>query len=179
MSRKSAMRRIWPGMSRLRLAKCTNSTLGSSRISHQLRTFSQNGQNGWPSRSIQSRQYWRTSAGGGSIGGPTRPGRVVQRLVPRGVGVGVVVVHAPHHVAAVAADVEVLGLRREAQRIDRQVGLQEAAVGLRLDQRQLHRLRAARAGRATATSRPPRGRGSPSNSSWPTICCIQVVPDLA
>ena len=36
--------------------------------------FSQNGQNGWPSRSSQSWKYWRIEAGGGSIGGPTRPG---------------------------------------------------------------------------------------------------------
>ena len=74
MPRKSAIPRIWPSMSRLRFVKCTNFTLGSSRICHQLRTFSQNGQNGWPSRSIQSRQYRRMSFGGGSIGGPTRPG---------------------------------------------------------------------------------------------------------
>ena len=65
-------------------------------------------------------------------------GRVVQRAVPRRVGVGVVVPHAPQHVAAVAGDVDVLGLRREHERVDRQVGLQEAPVGLRRDRRQLH-----------------------------------------
>ena len=68
------MRRIWPGMSAFSSAKCSSSTFGRWRIAHQLRMFSQNGQNGWPSRSSQSRKYCRMSAGGGSIGGPTRPG---------------------------------------------------------------------------------------------------------
>jgi hypothetical protein len=35
--------------------------------------LSQNAHHGKPSRSSQSRQY-RMSSGGGSIGGPTRPG---------------------------------------------------------------------------------------------------------
>jgi hypothetical protein len=56
-SRNSAMRRISRGMSRFRLAKCTNRTFGRWRNSHQVRTFSQNGQKGWPSRSIQARKY--------------------------------------------------------------------------------------------------------------------------
>ena len=68
------MRCICPGMSRLRFAKWTNRTLGRWRKAHQVRTFSQKGQNGCPSRSIQSRKYCRMSAGGGSMGGPTRPG---------------------------------------------------------------------------------------------------------
>ena len=46
MSRKAAMRRICPGMSRFRFAKCTNMTFGKVRIAHQVRTFSQNDQNG-------------------------------------------------------------------------------------------------------------------------------------
>ena len=133
MSRKAAMRRICPGMSRFRFVKCTSSTLGRSRIAHQLRTFSQNGQNGWPSRSIQSRQYWRTSAGGRLDRRPDAPGRVVERVVPHLVRVDVVVVHAPHDVAAVAPDVDVLRLRREDEGIDREVRLQESPVRLRLD----------------------------------------------
>src|SRR3546814_4462182 len=45
--------------------------------------------------------------------------RVVQRLVPEVIGIGMVVVHAPGDVAPVPADVDVLGLRREHERIDR------------------------------------------------------------
>ncbi len=68
-------------------------------------------------------------------------GRLVQRLVPFGVRVDVVVVHAPHHVAAVAPDVEVFRLRREHERVHREMRLQEAAMRLRLDGGQLLRLR--------------------------------------
>src|SRR3546814_20780715 len=60
--------------------------------------------------------------------------RVVQRLVPEVIGIGMVVVHAPGDVAPVPADVDVLGLRREHERIDRQVRLQEAPVRLLLAQ---------------------------------------------
>ena len=74
ISRKAAIRRICPGISRLRFAKCTNRIFGSARRAHQDRTFSQKGQKGWPSRSSQSCQYCRMSSGGGSIGGPMRPG---------------------------------------------------------------------------------------------------------
>ena len=116
---------------------------------HQLRMFSQNGQKGWPSRSSQSRQYWRTSSGGRSIGGPTRPGVSFSACVPGLVGVDVVVVHAPHHVASVATDVDVFRLRREAERVDREVGLEEAPVGLRLDDAAASPPWAAPAGRAT------------------------------
>ena len=80
-------------------------------------------------------------AGGGSIGGPTRPGVSFSASYQSCVRVGVVVVHAPHDVAAVAADVDVLRLRREDERVDRQMRLQEAPVRLRLDHRQLHLLR--------------------------------------
>jgi len=45
----------------------------------------------------------------------------------------VVVVQAPDHVAAVAPDVDVLGVRREHESIHRQVGLDEPAVLLRLE----------------------------------------------
>lgn len=48
--------------------------IGQVPDAHQPRTLSQNGQTGWPSRCIRSRQYTRISAGGGSIGRPTRPG---------------------------------------------------------------------------------------------------------
>ena len=40
------------------------------------------------------------------------------------------VVHAPHYVPAVPPNVKVLGLRREHERIERQMGLDEAAMGL-------------------------------------------------
>ena len=53
---------------------------------------------------------------------------VVEGLVPGLVGAGVVVVEAPDHVPAVAADVEVFGLGREDQRVHRQVRLHEAPV---------------------------------------------------
>src|SRR3546814_11786483 len=66
--------------------------------------------------------------------------RVVQRLVPEVIGIGMVVVHAPGDVAPVPADVDVLGLRREHERIDRQVRLQEAPVRLLLDLGELHLL---------------------------------------
>src|ERR687898_2645579 len=69
------------------------------------------------------------------------PGRVVERLVPHPVRVSVVVVHAPHHVAAVAAYVDVLRLGREDQCIQGEVRLQEPTVRLRLYHRQLYFLR--------------------------------------
>jgi hypothetical protein len=44
-SRKLATRPISPDKSRFSEAKCSISTLGKSRTSHQLRTFPKNGQN--------------------------------------------------------------------------------------------------------------------------------------
>ena len=73
------MRRIWPGMSAFSSEKWRSMTLGRWRISHQVRIFSQNDQNGKPSRSTQSLKYWRTEAGGGSMRGPTRPGVSLSR----------------------------------------------------------------------------------------------------
>src|SRR5918994_2138382 len=70
-----------------------------------------------------------------------RAGRVVERLVPYLVRVSVVVLHAPHHVAAVAAYVDVLRLGREDQGIEGEVRLQEPTVRLCLHHRQLYFLR--------------------------------------
>ena len=47
---------------------------GQTCVMHYTGWLSQNGQKGCPSRSIHSRQYCLMSSGGGSIGGPTRPG---------------------------------------------------------------------------------------------------------
>src|SRR3546814_9898793 len=55
---------------------------------------------------------------------PDAARRVVQRLVPAVIGIGMVVVHAPGNVASVPPDVDVAGLRREHERIDRQMRLQ-------------------------------------------------------
>jgi hypothetical protein len=53
----------------------------------------------------------------------------------------VVVVHAPHDVAPVAPDVDVLRLGREDEGIKGEVRLEEPSVRLRLHHRQLHLLR--------------------------------------
>ena len=54
--------------------------------------------------------------------GDGRIGAVVEQVVPELVGAGVVVVEAPDHVAPVAPDVDVLGLRREGQGVEWQMG---------------------------------------------------------
>ena len=51
------------------------------------------------------------------------------------------IVEREQHVAAVAAHIDVFGPWREHQRVDRQVGLDEAPIGLRLQHVQLHRRR--------------------------------------
>ena len=109
MSRKPAMRRIWPGRSRLQLGEVQE---------HHVRQVADRppGAHVFPERPERvavAREPFaevlrdRVDADG-SIGGPTRPGVSLRRLVPGRVGARVVVVHAPHHVAAVAADVEVV-----------------------------------------------------------------------
>ena len=128
----------------------------ASRISHQLRTFSQKAQNGKPSRSSQSRQYCRIVARRRPDRRADAPGRVVQRRVPARVRIRVVVVEAPDDVARVAADVEVLRAWREDERVDREVRLEEAALRLRFDGRELLLPSAARADPATATAPRPR-----------------------
>ena len=68
------------------------------------------------------------------------PRSVVKRIVPGLVRAGMVVVQTPDHVTAVAADIEILGLGRELDRIDRQVRLEKAPVRLRFQERQFHLL---------------------------------------
>jgi hypothetical protein len=48
------------------------------------------------------------------------------------------VVHAPHAVAAVATDIDVFGFRLEDEGVERQMGLQETAVLLGDNTRELH-----------------------------------------
>lgn len=62
-------------------------------------------------------------------------GRVVERIVKELVAIEVVVIEAPHHIAPIAADIEVFRPRREDQRVDRQMRLHEAPMGLRLQRR--------------------------------------------
>ena len=72
-----------PRQVRLELAKCRSMQVREvADLLHQLRTLSQNGQNGWPSFSIHSTKYSRIDAGGGPIGRRPPARRVVERLVP-------------------------------------------------------------------------------------------------
>ena len=91
----------------LQLVEMEQHDIGQMPHVHQLRTFSQNGQKGWPSSSSQSRKYCRTSSGGFATSGPTRPGVSLTAWYRELVGIGVMIVHAPHHVPAVSGDVEV------------------------------------------------------------------------
>src|SRR5918997_1185407 len=63
--------------------------------------------------------------GGRLYGWSYAPRAVVECVVPELVGSGVVVVHAPHDVAPVASEVEVLRLGREDEGVNREVGLEE------------------------------------------------------
>ena len=146
---------------------------------HQLRTFSQNGQNGWPSRSIQSRQYCRMSSGRRLDRRAHAPRRVVQRLVP---GLdsrsrGGCTCSRPRR-----------GRRGRCRGTSRRGENRSASIG-RCVFRKRRCVCASTSGSFTAfggTRRSSHGDisatrelGSPSKSSWPTICCIQVVPDFA
>ena len=51
-----------------------------------------------------------------------------------------VVVQAPHDITPIATDVDIFGPRRVDERVHRQMGFQEAAVGLRLDVGEFHLL---------------------------------------
>src|ERR1700747_2693035 len=68
---------------------------------------------------------------GTHIGGRTRnrgadaTGRFVERVEPDVFGVEMMVVHAPDDVAPVAPDVDIFGDRRDDERIDRQMRLEE------------------------------------------------------
>src|ERR687894_658517 len=76
--------------------------------------------------------------GGRLYGWSYAPRAIVECVVPELVRPGVVVVHAPHDVAPVAPDVDVLRLGREDEGVDGKVGLHEPPVGLRLHHRNLH-----------------------------------------
>jgi hypothetical protein len=69
-----------------------------------------------------------------------QPRRVVDGLIIELVGANMVVMKAPHHVAAVTADIDVFGYRRVDESVDREVCLDKATVPLCLHRRQLHLL---------------------------------------
>src|SRR5262249_40841476 len=99
-------------------------------------------------------------------------------LVDLGLEVHVVVVEAPDDVATIAANVDVAGLGRKHECVDRQMRLDETPVRLPGEQLQFHGFR------DNPMVEPGRhllgvSSGSPPKSSWPTICCIQVVPAFA
>jgi len=72
---------------------------------------------------------------------PDTARRVVECAIPVVIGVGVMVIHAEDHVAPVAADIDVFGAGREHERVHGEMGLDEPAVFLRLNHRQLDLLR--------------------------------------
>ena len=69
------------------------------------------------------------------------PGRIVDGLIVCGIGIGVVIVKTPDHIASIPADVEVFGFGRKDEGIDGQMGFQKSPVRLLLDLGQLDVLR--------------------------------------
>ena len=95
--------------------------------------FSQNGQNGKPSLWNPSRKYSLRSevvCPGTLDNRAPRLWQGVESVIEHVVEMDVVVVHAPHTVAAVAADIDVFDSWLEDERIKWQVRLEETAVSL-------------------------------------------------
>ena len=152
----SAMRRISPGMSASASAKCTKQHV-------RQRADRPPGPHVLPERpermAVPRRasrgSIARMSTGGGSIGGPTRPGVSFSASYQVALALAWWLYMLQTTSRPSRADVEVLRLRREDERVDRQVRLEEPPVRLRLDAPAASPPSAARADRATATSPRP------------------------
>ena len=167
-----------PSMSAFRSAKCTSSTFGRCRAFHHERDVLPERPERMPV-AVEPVVIILRGSSPAAARSARRPARACRS--------------APPYQAALAwrggstcstarrarrGHVDVPGLRREHERVDRQVGLQEPPVGLRLDRRQLH---LARRHPQVDPGRhlPDVDVRSPPKTSCPTICCVQVVPDFA
>ena len=66
-------------------------------------------------------------------GRPDAAGRFIESVVPELIGIHVVVVHAPHHIAAISRQIEIFRLGREDEGIHREVRLEKPPMSHRFD----------------------------------------------
>jgi len=64
---------------------------------------------------------------------PDAAGRFIESVVPELIRIHVVVVHAPHHIAAVSRQIEILRLGREDEGIHREMRLEKPPMSHRFD----------------------------------------------